>query len=248
MYGKTGGKNVQLVLQHCWKTSSKAMMCVLPPTLKPSLQQIRFLQVVWILTSDWVKLRGGHAIPRSYVTCCKTGSPAQHVQILLREKIELLSIRDLPQPGLLWDRFDSQAVQRAASLFNSFCSNFAKQVALFYSPFYRSFMQWDLFWPEWKRGASLMQRTAHPVSLLAGDKSVSSFEAYLKTTTLKTWCGAWRSLPADHDSTWRKSSYFNEWITGTSRRSVRTFNLNLAVQSIKLHQCRYLPFIGLIIT
>ena len=31
-----------------------------------------------------------------------------------------------------------------------------------------------------------MQRTAHPVSLLAGDKFVSSFEAYLKTTTLKT--------------------------------------------------------------
>ena len=91
MYGKTGGKNVQLVLQHCWKTSSKAMMCVLPPTLKPSLQQIRLLQVVWILTSDWIKLRGSHAIPRTYVTCCKTGSPAQHVQILLQEKIELLS-------------------------------------------------------------------------------------------------------------------------------------------------------------
>ena len=91
MYGKTGGKNVQLVLQHCWKTSSKAMMCVLPPTLKPSLQQIRLLQVVWILTSDWIKLRGSHAIPRTCVTCCKTGLPAQHVQILLQEKIELLS-------------------------------------------------------------------------------------------------------------------------------------------------------------
>ena len=212
MYGKTGDKNVQLVLQHCWKTSSKAMMCVLPPTLKPSLQQIRFLQVVWILTSDWVKLRGGHAIPRAYVTCCKTGLPAQHEQILLQKNRITLNFattsRKRSQPGLLRHRFDSQAVQRAASLFNSFCSNFAKQVARFYRPFYRSFMQWDLFWPEWKRGASLMQRTAHPVSLLAGDKSVSSFEAYLKTTTLKTWCVAWRSLPADHDSTWRKWTYF----------------------------------------
>ena len=159
------------------------------------------------------------------------------------------TFRNLPQPGLLRDRSDSQAVQRAASLFNSFCSNFAKQVALFCSPFYCSFMQWDLFWPERKRGASLMQRTAHPVSLLAGDKSVSSFEAYLKTTTLKTWCVAWRSLPADHDSTWRKWTYFtNEWMTGTLSRSDCTFNLNRAVQSIKLHQCRYLPFIGLIIT
>ena len=118
------------------------------------------------------------------------------------------TFRNLPQPGLLRDRFDSQAVQRAASLFNSFCSNFAKQVARFCRPSYRSFMQWDLFWPEWKRGASLMQRTAHPVSLLAGDKSVSSFEAYLKTTTLKTWYVAWRSLPADHNSTWRKWTYF----------------------------------------
>ena len=168
---------------------------------------------MWILTSDWVKLRGGHAIPRTYVTCCKTGLPAQHAQILLQEKKRTAlnfatTFRNLPQPGLLRDRSDSQAVQRAASLFNSFCSNFAKQVALFCSPFYCSFMQWDLFWPERKRGASLMQRTAHPVSLLAGDKSVSSFEAYLKTTTLKTWCVAWRSLPADHDSTWRKWTYF----------------------------------------
>ena len=168
---------------------------------------------MWILTSDWVKLRGGHAIPRTYVTCCKTGLPAQHAQILLQEKKRTAlnfatTFRNLPQPGLLRDRFDSQAVQRAASLFNSFCSNFAKQVARFCRPSYRSFMQWDLFWPEWKRGASLMQRTAHPVSLLAGDKSASSFEAYLKTTTLKTWYVAWRSLPADHDSTWRKWTYF----------------------------------------
>ena len=192
------------------------MMCVLPPTLKPLLQQIRLLQVVWILISDWVKLRGGHAIPRTYVTCCKTVLPAQHVQILLQEKIELLStLQQLfathhnlvcCETGLIRRRYN------AASLFNSFCSNFAKQVARSCRPFYRSFMQWDLFWPEWKRGASLMQRTAHPVSLLAGDKSVSSFEAYLKTTTLKTWYVAWRNLPADHDSTWRKWTYFtNEW-------------------------------------
>ena len=160
------------------------------------------------------------------------------------------TFRNLPQPGLLRDRSDSQAVQRAASLFNSFCSNFAKQVALFCSPFYCSFMQWDLFWPERKRGASLMQRTAHPVSLLAGDKSVSSFEAYLKTTTLKTWCVAWRSLPADHDSTWRKWTYFTN--------ELRVHHVVVYVRSIwivqfnqyvwKLHQCCYLPFTGLIIT
>ena len=46
----------------------------------------------------------------------------------------------------------------------------------------------------------------------------------------------------------KKMNLFYEWMTGTLSRSVCTFNLNRAVQSIKLHQCRYLPFIGLIIT
>ena len=32
---KTGNKNVQLVLQHCWKTSWIAILRVLPPTFKP---------------------------------------------------------------------------------------------------------------------------------------------------------------------------------------------------------------------
>ena len=39
--------------------------------MKLVLQQIRLLQVAWILTSDWIKLRGNHAIHGSYVTCCK---------------------------------------------------------------------------------------------------------------------------------------------------------------------------------
>ena len=39
--------------------------------MKLVLQQIRLLQVAWILTSDWMKLRGNHAIHGSYVTCCK---------------------------------------------------------------------------------------------------------------------------------------------------------------------------------
>ena len=44
------------------------------PTFKPVLQQIRLLQVAWILTSDWTRLRGSHAIDWSDVTCCKTSS------------------------------------------------------------------------------------------------------------------------------------------------------------------------------
>ena len=51
-YCETGKKTFQLVL-HC-KTSCKAMLCTLTPTFKPVLQQINFLQVVWILTFDWI--------------------------------------------------------------------------------------------------------------------------------------------------------------------------------------------------
>ena len=39
----------------------------LPPTFKPVLQQIRLLQIAWILT-DWMNLLGSHAVR---VTCCK---------------------------------------------------------------------------------------------------------------------------------------------------------------------------------
>ena len=34
-FGKTSNKNLQLVLQHCCRTSWKAMLSVLPPTFKP---------------------------------------------------------------------------------------------------------------------------------------------------------------------------------------------------------------------
>ena len=55
---------MQLVLKHCCKTSWKTILRVLPPTFKPVLhEQIRLLQVAWILTSDWIKVRGNHARP-----------------------------------------------------------------------------------------------------------------------------------------------------------------------------------------
>ena len=52
------------------------MLRVWPPKFKPVLQQIRLSQVAnWVLTSDWIKLRGSHAIQGSYVTCSKTSLP-----------------------------------------------------------------------------------------------------------------------------------------------------------------------------
>ena len=56
---------------HCWKTSEKAMLRVLSPSFKLFLEQIRMLKAAWILTSDWIKLRGSHARNGCYVTCCK---------------------------------------------------------------------------------------------------------------------------------------------------------------------------------
>ena len=43
--------------------------------IKPVLQQIRLLQVAWITTSDWLKLRGSHKYTQEWPTCCKTGFP-----------------------------------------------------------------------------------------------------------------------------------------------------------------------------
>ena len=60
----------------CFQTNWRAMLHVWPPTFKPVLQQIRLSQVAcWVLTSDWIKLRGNHAIQASYVTCSKTSLP-----------------------------------------------------------------------------------------------------------------------------------------------------------------------------
>ena len=59
----------------CCKTGWKVMLSVLSPTLKPVLQQIMFLEIASILTSDWIKSRGNHAMQRSYVTCCNRGLP-----------------------------------------------------------------------------------------------------------------------------------------------------------------------------
>ena len=55
----------------CWK----AMLFDWQLTFKRVLQQIRLLQVEWILTSDWIKLRRSHVIHGFYVTCCKTSLP-----------------------------------------------------------------------------------------------------------------------------------------------------------------------------
>ena len=47
---------------------------VVPPTLKPVFQQIRLWQVAWILTTDWMKLRGIMGITSLAVKQVRVGS------------------------------------------------------------------------------------------------------------------------------------------------------------------------------
>ena len=56
------------------KRTTKTLRILLP-TFKPVSQQIRLLQVAFIMDSDWKNLRGSRAMRGSYVTYCKTSSP-----------------------------------------------------------------------------------------------------------------------------------------------------------------------------
>ena len=69
---ETGNRNLQHVLQKCWKRVVWRCCAFCYPHIKPVLQQIRLLQVAWILTYDWIKLRRSHTIYGSYVTLSKT--------------------------------------------------------------------------------------------------------------------------------------------------------------------------------
>ena len=81
---------------------------ILPPTFKPVSQQIRLLQVAFILDSDWKNLRGSRAIRGSYVTYCKTSLPwASKTRATCTDflqKVEQLSTfgSNFPQPATSW--------------------------------------------------------------------------------------------------------------------------------------------------
>ena len=69
---ETGNRNLQHVLQKCWKRVEWRCCSFYHPHIKPVLQQIRLLQVAWLLTSDWIKSPRSHTIYGSYVTWPKT--------------------------------------------------------------------------------------------------------------------------------------------------------------------------------
>ena len=68
MSSTEGTSEGSFFLQHCCKTIWKVTLRVLPLTFKPVLQHIRLLEAAWILSSDWIELRGSHAIHGIHVT------------------------------------------------------------------------------------------------------------------------------------------------------------------------------------
>jgi len=141
--------------------SSKATFLVLLTTFKHVLHQIRSLQVVWILTSYWIKLLGSHAIHGIYVTCWKTKlfGPVKRATctdfVAKRRTTPFFpSFRNLQQPDLLQDSsIRGWLNAQRGWLFNSFCSNVAKRDARFCCSFCfilipgRVFQSWtELLW------------------------------------------------------------------------------------------------------
>ena len=106
------------------------------------------MQVASVLTSNWIKLDGSHAIRGSYVICCKKAS--KHVPSLL-QNVELLCTFCMNLvPRVLWEREHGNevgrktglrwVVKRATSLLNSFCSNVAKQVATSFTLYFLEYI------------------------------------------------------------------------------------------------------------
>ena len=102
---------------------------------------------IWLI-SDWIKLRWGYTIQRSYfmsfvakqVCFGPVKTRNMYRSVWKKYNYSLLSattFRNLQQPDFLQDRFDSWLVKCAISLFNSFYSNAVNQVARFGWPFYR---------------------------------------------------------------------------------------------------------------
>ena len=153
-------KNVQLVLQHCCKTSWIAKLPVLTTMLKP----IKMVHVGWILTSRFHESHAIHGVmwlaakqvchgPVKRATC--TGFVAKS-----RSTLHFL------QPAKTWfvqDRFASWVVKRTTSIINSFDSKVTKQVAHFSCPFYLNFYQYSKL--IWKNSLCVKKKTFSAVRI-----------------------------------------------------------------------------------
>ena len=139
-YGQTGNENVQLVL-HCYKTSWKAILDILPPRNQTCLATY---QVAQILTSGRIQLGGTHLIHGGYVTCCKASlrwaGKTRNMCTLLQNK-ELLSTSCQNFSELEITSFVARQVRLLGgnTRNNSLSNNVAKQVARFCCLFHLTF-------------------------------------------------------------------------------------------------------------
>ena len=79
----------------------------LPRSNWPVRQQIKLLQVARILTSDWIKLRGSHAIRESHVTCLKTslpwaGTTPTRTDFVVKSRTMSTFWNNFSQPAAIW--------------------------------------------------------------------------------------------------------------------------------------------------
>ena len=153
-------KNVQLVLQHCCKTSWIAKLPVSTTMLKP----VKMLHVRWILTSRFHESHAIHGVtwlaakhvchgPVKRATC--TGFVAKSISTLY-----------FLQPAKTWfvqDRLASWVVKRTTSIINSFDSKVTKQVAHFSCPFYLNFYQYSKL--IWKNSLCVKKKTFSAVRI-----------------------------------------------------------------------------------
>ena len=126
-------KNVQLVLQHCCKTSWIAKLPVLTTMLKP----VKMLHVGWILTSRFHESHAIHGVTwlAAKQVCHGPVKRATCTGFVAKSRSTLYFL----QPAKTWfvqERYASWVVKRTTSIINSFDSNVTKQVAHFSCPFY----------------------------------------------------------------------------------------------------------------
>ena len=122
------------------------------------------------LASDWINLRVNHATRGSYVTCCKTSLPwvgktrDKYSRFCCKSRTALYSLQQI---WATCNKLNSSVgrqiwkwlVKRATSLFNSFDSNVAKQVASFCCPHYRIASRNSSFFFKGQSSAHAWERT-----------------------------------------------------------------------------------------
>ena len=135
---KWGNKNVQLVAQHCCKISCKAILRVYHPRSNLSCNK----SGCWKLRKVVAESESGSTFDNKICTCFAFFRSLPNLFCSKwRNPTSFNPIRSQYSPNLqqrlfTWKQVWTWVIKRATLLFNTFCMNVAKQVALFCCPFY----------------------------------------------------------------------------------------------------------------